>query len=914
MLAARRPTRHRARASGCSSDYRAELGDAVVEIEQADVRDAAAVAAAVDATVTALAAGAPVVYQATFADDGLHRLRRLHRAPARRPLPRARHQARPPCPRHRAAAARRVRRAARPLGMPCDRRRRTAARRRHDERAPPRRHHPRLPAAPRALEQIVDDRVAEAGPVAWGDPRYALDGRCPTCDLEVQAHRDVLLVAGLRVTQRDALLDAGITTIDELATSAGPVPDVLDATIEACASRPGCSSRPRLASSPPRPAGTPLTRRPAAAAAGRRARGRVARRDPRARPGRPLLRLRGRPALHRGRRHPVGSRLPLRHGRHRRAVHAVLGALLRRRAGGARQVPRVRRGCVARCTPTCTSTTTRATSARTSLSIAARHGVGEADVDQLLADGVLVDLYPIVKRAVRVGRRSYSIKKLEPLYMGDAELREAEVKSGGDSITRVRASARARRHRGPRSRHGPVGADAAQDVLDDLADYNRYDCVSTLRLRDWLLGLARREGGRRAGAESLLVEAAKADGKVYEPSTAGAAPSRPRRPARRPRPRRRPHRARPRRGRHRLPRPRGEELLVVALLPRRPAARGLGRPPRRARRRSRGLSAVAALVSRRPAPRRPARAPAAGPHRTRLAIRVGSRAVRALRAAGTVPAAVAAARFTRTELGARPRGTRRRPRRRRALDRRARPGSDCPWRSFPARRPTPVAQQRRDPRMGSRRSPRPTRRHGPTTPRSTCCGGSRPARSGRAARAAQPTSTTTSTPSSRRCGDSTTRTSPSRAHPAPARPMSPHTSSPSSSREHGWKHRRRGAVARRRRARARRRDRGRPRVGPIPARREGHRKTPASPAIHGSRPSSPKDDVASSPHERDATTGTSSAAPPGTSRNADRVRTPLARPARHRRGRAVLARVDDRRRRWPLATCCCSATLSSCRR
>ena len=58
------------------------------------------------------------------------------------------------------------------------------------------------------------------------------------------------------------------------------------------------------------------------------------------------------------------------------------------------------------------------------LTMAARHGVGEADVDQLLADGVLVDLYPIVQRAVRVGSRSYSIKKLEPLYMG-AELREA---------------------------------------------------------------------------------------------------------------------------------------------------------------------------------------------------------------------------------------------------------------------------------------------------------------------------------------------------------------------------------------------------------------------------------------------------------------------------------------------------------
>ncbi len=82
------------------------------------------------------------------------------------------------------------------------------------------------------LEQIVAERLADDGPVAWGDPRYELDGRCPTCDLEVQAHRDVLLVAGLRVTQRAALFEAGIDTIDALAASDGSVPGILDATIE----------------------------------------------------------------------------------------------------------------------------------------------------------------------------------------------------------------------------------------------------------------------------------------------------------------------------------------------------------------------------------------------------------------------------------------------------------------------------------------------------------------------------------------------------------------------------------------------------------------------------------------------------------------------------------------------------------
>src|SRR6218665_407730 len=66
-------------------------------------------------------------------------------------------------------------------------------------------------------------------------------------------------------------------------------------------------------------------------------------------------------------------------------------------------------------------------------SIAARHGVREAEVDQLLRDSVLVDLFPIIKRAVLVGSRSYSLKKLEALYMG-SQLREAEVKNGAESI------------------------------------------------------------------------------------------------------------------------------------------------------------------------------------------------------------------------------------------------------------------------------------------------------------------------------------------------------------------------------------------------------------------------------------------------------------------------------------------------
>src|SRR6478609_5841212 len=64
------------------------------------------------------------------------------------------------------------------------------------------------------LEDMVDEHRASATPVGWGDPRYRACGRCDVCATEVTAHRDVLLVAGLRSTQRARLAAAGIGTID----------------------------------------------------------------------------------------------------------------------------------------------------------------------------------------------------------------------------------------------------------------------------------------------------------------------------------------------------------------------------------------------------------------------------------------------------------------------------------------------------------------------------------------------------------------------------------------------------------------------------------------------------------------------------------------------------------------------------
>src|SRR4051812_23703615 len=60
------------------------------------------------------------------------------------------------------------------------------------------------------------------------------------------------------------------------------------------------------------------------------------------------------------------------------------------------------------------------------LRLAGRYGVGEDEVDDLLRSGVLVDLFPLVRKSIRVGTENYSLKSLEPLYMG-SELRTGDV-------------------------------------------------------------------------------------------------------------------------------------------------------------------------------------------------------------------------------------------------------------------------------------------------------------------------------------------------------------------------------------------------------------------------------------------------------------------------------------------------------
>ena len=131
------------------------------------------------------------------------------------------------------------------------------------------------------------------------------------------------------------------------------------------------------------------------------------------------------------------------------------------------------------------------------------HVAGEDIVDQWLREGLLVDLYQTVRNSIRISENSYSIKKLEPLYMG-TNLRTGDVKDAGASVVAYAHYCDARDD----ERH-----EEAARILAGISDYNEYDCLSTLKLRNWLLGLARERGiepGGEGGASPAASTATSA--------------------------------------------------------------------------------------------------------------------------------------------------------------------------------------------------------------------------------------------------------------------------------------------------------------------------------------------------------------------------------------------------------------------
>jgi uncharacterized protein len=101
-----------------------------------------------------------------------------------------------------------------------------------------------------------------------------------------------------------------------------------------------------------------------------------------------------------------------------------------------------------------------------------RYATREAEVDRMLRAELFIDLYAVVRHSVRASVESYSIKDLEAFY------RFKRTVALPDARTALRIVERA------------LELDAAAEIGDDMRalveGYNRDDCLSALRLREWL--------------------------------------------------------------------------------------------------------------------------------------------------------------------------------------------------------------------------------------------------------------------------------------------------------------------------------------------------------------------------------------------------------------------------------------------
>ena len=328
------------------------------------------------------------------------------------------------------------------------------------------------------LQSMLDEKQADATPTPWGDPRYTACGRCAECSAQVTAHRDVLLVSGIQLTQRHRLAAAGITTIDELADAPAAVDGIAAPTLAGLKAQ----ARVQLLTDGDVPAFDVFAPHALSAL-------------PEPDAGDIFFDFEGDPLYSESADGDTEWGLDYLFGLveadatfrtfwahdyagERQALIDFLAYVAQRQA----QHPAMHIYHYA------------AYERTHLLSLAARHGVGEDQVDDLLRHGTLVDLYPLVKKSTRVGSHSYSIKKLEPLYMPG---HRDGVANAADSVQEY-ADARVLISEGAEAE--------GQAKLDSIASYNEYDCVSTLRLRNWLLARATDAGVTPTPARDLELD------------------------------------------------------------------------------------------------------------------------------------------------------------------------------------------------------------------------------------------------------------------------------------------------------------------------------------------------------------------------------------------------------------------------
>ena len=102
--------------------------------------------------------------------------------------------------------------------------------------------------------------------------------------------------------------------------------------------------------------------------------------------------------------------------------------------------------------------------------LACRYTLREELLDNLLREQKFIDLYPVVRESLRTSETGYSLKNMEIFYMNK---RESSVSTALDSIVI----------------YNNWRESGNKQLLKDIAGYNETDCISSRKLRDWLLTL-----------------------------------------------------------------------------------------------------------------------------------------------------------------------------------------------------------------------------------------------------------------------------------------------------------------------------------------------------------------------------------------------------------------------------------------
>jgi uncharacterized protein len=110
--------------------------------------------------------------------------------------------------------------------------------------------------------------------------------------------------------------------------------------------------------------------------------------------------------------------------------------------------------------------------------LSTRHDTRQEELDNMLRHEVFVDLYKIVRRGLRIGEESYSLKKVEQIYWPESRTGTVTLSIG--SVV----------HYARWMDSGEPGDWQNSKILSEIRDYNKDDCDSTAKLAKWLREVA----------------------------------------------------------------------------------------------------------------------------------------------------------------------------------------------------------------------------------------------------------------------------------------------------------------------------------------------------------------------------------------------------------------------------------------